>query len=217
MIRLFGYGLLAGVLLLAPAFPATSLVREKIKGTLALLLNSPMRPASIYLGKLGGVLGFTAVLLAMTLPAAAACYALGGVGTRNGITLLYVVLAVAAVQTSTLGLLVSSRAHSTDGALRTTYALVLAVVVLPLVPYALLRGGSDSLTRLASLLRCLSPIPAVMEVLRQGDVGSFGFSVGGGAVVGYVILALAGSAACAWATVTRLNHKLLDRRGRPAS
>ena len=91
VLRVFGYGLLAGVLLLTPAFPATALVREKIKGTLALLLNSPMRPWSIYLGKLGGVLGFTAVLLVMTLPAAAACYALGGTGTRGGITLLIAV------------------------------------------------------------------------------------------------------------------------------
>src|SRR5262249_52104744 len=36
VLRVFGYGLLAGILLLVPAYPATSLVREKIKGTLAL-------------------------------------------------------------------------------------------------------------------------------------------------------------------------------------
>src|SRR4051812_46850443 len=80
VLRVVGYGLLAAVLLLVPAFPATSLVREKVKGTLALLLNSPLRPWSIYAGKLGGVLGFAAVLLVMTLPAAAACHALGGAG-----------------------------------------------------------------------------------------------------------------------------------------
>src|SRR5690349_18318135 len=57
VVRVFGYGLLAAILLLVPAFPATSLVREKMRGTLALLLNSPMTPWSIYLGKLGGVLG----------------------------------------------------------------------------------------------------------------------------------------------------------------
>ena len=44
VLRIFGYGLLAGVLVLVPAFPATALVREKISGTLALLLNSPMPP-----------------------------------------------------------------------------------------------------------------------------------------------------------------------------
>src|SRR5438132_85238 len=82
VLRIFGYGLLASILLMAPAFPAASLVREKVKGTLALLLNSPLRPWSIYLGKLGGVLGFTALLLIMTLPAAAACQALGGTTVR---------------------------------------------------------------------------------------------------------------------------------------
>src|SRR5438445_1037973 len=130
VLRVFGYGLLAGILLLVPAYPATSLVREKIKGTLELLFNSPMRPWSIYLGKLGGVLGFTALLLVMTLPAAAACYALGGSGARGGIVGLYAVLGVAALQLSTLGLLVSSRAQSLDGALRTIYALVLVLCVL---------------------------------------------------------------------------------------
>ena len=54
VLRVFGYGLLAGILLLVPAFPATALAREKVQGTLALLLNSPLRPWSIYLGKLGG-------------------------------------------------------------------------------------------------------------------------------------------------------------------
>src|SRR5689334_9824359 len=81
VLRVFGYGLLAGILLIVPASPATALVREKVRGTLALLLNSPLPPWSIYLGKLGGALGFAAVLLVMTLPAAAACYALGGSGS----------------------------------------------------------------------------------------------------------------------------------------
>src|SRR5262245_32548397 len=144
VLRVFGYGLLAGILLLVPAFPATTLVREKIKGTLALLLNSPLPPWSIYLGTLGGVLGFTAILLVMTLPAAAACYALGGTGSRGGIVALYAVLGMAALQMSTLGLLVSSQAQSTDGALRITYGLVLAVCVLALGPHALLRGSAGS-------------------------------------------------------------------------
>src|SRR5436305_14338922 len=142
VLRIFGYGLLAAILLLVPAFPATSLVREKIKGTLALLLNSPLRPWSIYVGKLGGVLGFVAVLLVMTVPAAAACHALGGTVVQGGITALYAVLGLAVLQISALALLVSSRSQSTDGALRATYALVLIVCVFTLAPHALLRGGT---------------------------------------------------------------------------
>jgi ABC-type transport system involved in multi-copper enzyme maturation permease subunit len=215
VLRMFGYGLLAGVLVLVPAFPATTLVREKIKGTLELLLNSPMRPWSIYVGKLGGVLGFTAILLLMTLPAAAACYALGGSGVRGGISMLYALLGIAALQMSTLGLLVSSCANSTDGALRATYLLVLAVSALPLLPHWLLQGRSDIFAEAAAWFRCLSPIPAVMEVLGQGDVGSQGLASASGAITRYAIMATLSSVVCALATLARLNHRLFDR-ARPA-
>lgn len=211
VLRVFGYGLLAGILLLVPAFPATSFVREKIKGTLALLLNSPMRPWAIYLGKLGGVLGFTAVLLAMTLPAAAGCYVLGGTGSEEGIAALYGVLAAATVQIATLGLLVSCRAQTTDGALRATYALVLAYSVLALVPEILLRGQSDLAAVLASWLRCLSPIPAVMEVLGQGDLGSHGLAAHVAVVGRYLLLASATSALAGAATIWQLGRTHLDR------
>jgi ABC-type transport system involved in multi-copper enzyme maturation permease subunit len=211
VLRVFGYGLLAGILLLVPAFPATSLVRERVQGTLALLLNSPLPPWSIYVGKLGGVLGFAAILLVMTLPAAAACHALGGTAAQGGIAALYAVLALAVVQMTTLGLLVSSFSQSTDGALRTTYALVLAVCVLPLGPHRLLQGGSDPLSVLASWFRFLSPIPPVMEVLGQGDVISHGMAEGSGAIPGYLALASLASLGCALWTVLRLTPSLLDR------
>jgi len=211
VLRVFGYGLLAAVLLLVPAFPATSLVKEKIKGTLTLLLNSPLRPWSIYLGKLGGVLGFTLVLLAMTFPAAAACYLLGGASGRGGILLLYGVLILATLQFATVGLLVSSWSQSTDGALRITYGLVLALTIVALGPHLLLRGGDDLGAEAAGWLRCLSPIPALMQVLGHGDVGEHGMTSGVDAVARYVLLAVLTSAACAVATVLRLNHDALER------
>jgi len=69
---------------------------ERRRGTLALLLNSPLSPAAIYFGKLCGVIGFSLVLLATTLPAAAACHALGGVSLGKQLLALYGVLLVAA-------------------------------------------------------------------------------------------------------------------------
>src|SRR5262245_45566550 len=182
VLRVFGYGLLAGVIFLVPAFPATAIVREKVRGTLALLLNSPLSAASIYLGKLGAVLGFTALLLLMTLPAAAACHALGGTAARGGVGLLYTVLAMAAVQFATLGLFVSARAQSIDAALRTTYALVLAICMLPLAPHWLTQGDMGPVAVAADWFRCLSPIPPIMEVLGHGGVGGHGMTFGGGTV-----------------------------------
>ncbi len=209
VLRVFGYGALVGVLLLTPAAPATALVRERVRGTLALLLNSPLSAWSIYLGKLGGALGFTAVLLVMTLPAAAACHALGGTTVRGGVALLYGVLVLAAVQSATLGLWISSRAQTTEGALRATYAVVLAAAVLPLGAAWLLPDDA------AAWVRGLSPVAAVMEILGQGDVATPGLAAGGGAVARYAVLAGVMSVLCAVGTVPRLSPMALDRP-RPA-
>src|SRR5438132_5348047 len=92
VLDVFGYALLTSIILLVPAFPATSLVREKVQGTLALLLNTPLKPWSIYLGKLFGILTLVAILLPMTMPAAAACYTLGGTSLTREIGPLYLVL-----------------------------------------------------------------------------------------------------------------------------
>jgi ABC-type transport system involved in multi-copper enzyme maturation permease subunit len=211
VLRVFGYGLFAGVLFVVPAFPATSLVRERIKGTLALLLNSPMTPLSIYLGKLGGVLGFTGLLLLVTLPAAAACYALGGSSTQGGVGLLYLILVVATLQITTIALWISLRSISPDSALRTTYGLILALAVLPLVPHWMTQGDTDILADITGVVRCVSPVPAVMEVLGQDSASSHGMGGTGGSIWKYVAIALAMSLLFALATVARLRARPLDR------
>jgi ABC-type transport system involved in multi-copper enzyme maturation permease subunit len=215
VVRELGYALLAGVLLVLPAFPAVAIVRERVRGTLALLLNSPLRPSSIYLGKLGGVLGFTVVLLSMTLPGAAAGYALGGSTVTGGVGLLYVVLGVAAVQVAAIGLFVSGRAQGIDSALRTTYVAVLAVTVLPLVLYWLLPRDAPVSAALAAWLGCLSPVPALMEAVGHGGVSLPGGEHGAGAIGRYAYVALGTSGLLALATIRGLARAPLDRP-RPA-
>jgi ABC-type transport system involved in multi-copper enzyme maturation permease subunit len=211
VLNVFGYGLLTSIVVLVPAFPATSLVREKVQGTLALLLNTPLRPWSIYFGKLLGILSLVAILLPMTAPAAAACFALGGSSLMREIGPLYLVLFQAAVQLSALALLVSSYASSCDAALRITYGLVVALTVAVLGPYALLQGKEGAMTALASWVRCLSPVPAVMEVLGHGDVGLQGLTAGFSATARYLLLAAITSLGLAFATIRRLSHPFLDR------
>ena len=116
VLRVFGYGLLVLLVLLAPVFPAASVVGEKQRGTLALLLNSPLSPMAIVGGKLAGAVGYVLLLVIVSLPAAAACFAMGGV-TLGQVCWLYAVLGITAIQYATLALLVSSYAQTTDGAL----------------------------------------------------------------------------------------------------
>ena len=210
--QLFGYGLLTAILLLVPAFPATSLVRERLRGTLALLLQTPMRPWSIYLGKLAGILGVAALPLAASIPAAAACYAMGGLSLRNEVLPLYAVLALATFQYAALGLFVSSRAASVDSALRATYGLVLVLAVLTLAPYQVLQGTSGGrVLLLLTWLRALSPLPAVMEILGHSGTGSQGLIAAAGNPLRYAIMALASTAVFAAATLSRLRPVRLER------
>src|SRR5262249_42153967 len=169
------------------------------------------RPWSIYFGKLLGVLGLVAVLLPMTVPAATACSALGGISLVREIGPLYLVLFLAAVQLTALALLVSSYANSSDAALRITYGLVLVLTVVVLGPYAVLQGREGLLTELASWVRCLSPVPAVMEILGHGDVGLQGLTPRASATSRYVLLASLTSVGLMLATVRRLGRPLLDR------
>lgn len=208
---LFSYGLLAAVALLAPVFPATSIVTERRKGTLALLLNSPLRAWSIYAGKWFGVLGFIALLLVLTLPAAAACYAMGGISLTNQLLAVYGLLLVAAVLYISLGLLVSSLAHSADGAVRVTYGCVLALAVLTLAPYFFLQQSGGVLSELAAWIRCVSPVPAMMEIVGHGDVGSEATWKGPSAVSRFMLLAPLLAAVFSGITISRLRYHLLDR------
>ena len=66
--RGLAYAMLLAVLLVVPAFPATGLIREVRRGTMELLLNSPLRRTEIYFGKLLALMGFAVLLLVALVP-----------------------------------------------------------------------------------------------------------------------------------------------------
>ena len=209
--RLFAYGLLTALLLFVPIFPAASIVREKNQGTLALLLNSPLSPLSIYFGKLMGTLGFVLLLLSMTLPGAAACYALGGLSLWDDLGALYGILLLVAIQYATLGLFVSSRASSADSAQRITFGIAILMAVVALGPHFFLQGKPGWLPVVASWLRCLSPIPAVMHLVGHTDIGGQGLQTLENPAMRFAVLAVATSLGFAAATIARLNFSIFDR------
>ncbi len=209
--QLFGYGLLTAVLLLVPVFPATSIVRERKQGTLSLLMNTPLSAFSIYTGKLLGVLGFVGLLLMLSLPAAAACHAMGGITLVGHILPLYGILALAAIQYSVVGLLVSTRAATTDSALRVTYGCVLALAVFAMGPHMFTQGQEGSHADYAEWLRCCSPIPGIMQLLGQGDIGGQGLINASDLAQRYAMIAAVSSLAMAIWTISQLNHTLFDR------
>lgn len=213
VLRVFGYGLMTVLILLAPVFPATSIVKERIQGTLALLLNSPIGEWQIVAGKLTGVVGFIALLLVLSLPAAAACYAMGGINLVDQLLMIYLVLFMLSLMYATLGLLVSSYARSTDSALRMTYAAVLVLAVVTLGPHAFLAEQpwvDPTMYLVIDWLRSLSPIPAVMQALGDLSVGAGGQMEQANLALRFIIVAAVASAIFATWTASRMNQRLFD-------
>jgi ABC-type Na+ efflux pump permease subunit len=134
VLAIFAWTLLAGFMVIVPAFPAASIVAEKRSGTLALLLNSPLSPWQIFIGKLIGSIGFPLLLMALSLPEAVACYVMGGVSITQQIIPVYLLLLVVAVESTAIGLYISTRCQSIDAALRLTYAVLFGLVVVSLIP-----------------------------------------------------------------------------------
>jgi ABC-type transport system involved in multi-copper enzyme maturation permease subunit len=214
VLQLFGYGMMVALTLLAPVFPAASIVRERLQGTLALLFNTPMSRASILIGKLAGVLGFSAMLLVLSIPAAAACFAMGGVALGGDLLKLYAILALIAVQYGTLGLLVSSYSNSMDGALRVCYGIIMFLSIIALGPYQFLQGlpwvGQFG-QHVVDWVRCVSPIAAMMHVLGQGDAGGGGMVSSTDVAARYMLIAAVSSAVFIVWTYVRLNQRIFDR------
>lgn len=216
MLRVFVYGLMATIMLLAPAFPATSVVREVEQRTLPLLLNSPMSRWSILLGKTIGVLGYVLLLLLLSMPAAAACYAMGGIDLESQLLRIYLILFLLAIQYATMGLWVSSYAATTDSALRITYGLVLLISIFSLGPYYFtLESMFIELKNATNWIRCVSPIPAVMKAMHLSGLGSGGMRDETDVIGRFITLSLASTIIFTLWTYWRLNQRMFDR-ARPA-
>ena len=213
--QLFGYGLLATVLLLLPVFPATSIVREIKQGTLALLLNTPLGAWRIFSGKLLAVLALAGIILAMSLPAASACYAMGGLSLYGDLWKMYQLLMLVALQYTVLGLLISSYSNSIDSAVRVTYASVLCLSVLTLGPHYFFQGTSGNLANIGEFLRGLSPFAAMMSLTGAGGLGSQGLITKIDLLGRFTVSSLMIAVVAAIWTMSRLNHKIFDQ-SRPA-
>jgi ABC-type transport system involved in multi-copper enzyme maturation permease subunit len=213
LLAAFGYGLMAGMILLAPIFPATTVVRERLQGTLVLLLNSPMSAASIFFGKLAGSFGFILLLLVLSFPAAAACFAMGGIELSQ-LALIYGLLALLGLQYATLALWISTRSGSIDASLRWSFAAVLALAVLPLGPAQVLHGlfagtGGD----VTDWISALSPLPVIAHALGNTSFGSQGLMQEGaiGPEARFAVLAIASIALFSCLTIRRLSQRIFDR------
>lgn len=203
------FAIAVAIMMLVPAFPASAIVMERIRGTLTLLLNSPISAWKIYSGKLMGNVLLGMILISASLPAIFACYAMGGISVAGQILPLLLVFAAMTLQYSALGLWISSRSQSTDEALRWTYGAVLFLVVLSIGPSVFVGKLGGLASQLSQFCSTLSPIPAFQQIAGgQAQTSTLGISTGWPQ---YVAMTLVTSAILAWATLYKLDPLLMDR------
>lgn len=209
--RWLTYAMVAAAILAVPVFPSTLLVREVRRRTLELLLNSPLSRTSIYLGKVLAMLGFVTLLLCSTMPAMACAYLMGGVSLTGDALRMYLFLMVVCTELIVIGLLVGTWCRNTESALRWSYGITFLLTVVPWFPDALFPGGDSPLARGMALLKLVSPIPGILQMLNQGSVAGTGLIELRDPVTWYLTFAalfiLVGSIVC----ILRLSHSLLDR------
>ena len=209
--RWITYSMLAASILAVPVFPSTLLVREVRRRTLELLLNSPLSRSSIYFGKLLAMLGFVVLLLSTTVPAMAAAYLMGGLTLTGDILRMYAFLLVVCLQLIVIGLLVGTWSRNTESALRWSYGVTFGLTIVPWFPDALFPGGTSPLAKGMALLKLISPIPGLLQMLNQNSLSGTGLMESRDAVMYYLCFAglfiVTGSAVC----ISRLSHALLDR------
>ncbi len=207
VLAIFGWTLLAGLMVIVPAFPAASIVAEKRSGTLALLLNSPLSPWQIFVGKFIGSIGFSLLLLAISLPEAVACYVMGGVSIVAQILPVYLLLQVAAIEATAIGLYVSTRCQSIDAALRLTYAVIFGLFVVTLIPAKFVPRSAPPIV--GHYLRMASDISPIR--ILQGLVATGRFSDKSTDLVYYLVSAALVILICGGLTVRRLGQRIFDR------
>ncbi len=120
------------VSLMSPTFAAGSITGEKERKTYELLLASPLKPATILVGKLMSSLSYLVILIVSSLPLMILCYLLGGL-LLSEIMRSYLVLILAAGTFGLLSIACSSYFQRTSSALVVSYLVILPLAVLCVV------------------------------------------------------------------------------------
>ncbi|MBA3485012.1 MAG: ABC transporter permease subunit [Pirellulales bacterium] len=211
MFALVGYATLGCVLILTPAYPATAIVRERIRGTLALLLQTPLSRVGVYAGKFLGISVSLLLPLVMSTPAIAACYAMGGIDLATDVFPFYAIVALTIVEYVSLSLWISCFASTPSGAIRAAYGAVVVLSIMMLGPSLLVpQGATGAIVDFASWLQDFSPIPAVMAIL-EGTAGAGQASDASGAIIRFSLTATLLTACFALHTAAMLTPTMLDR------
>ncbi len=184
LVELFFIGQYVLASLMAPSFAAGTITGEKERKTYEMLLASPLRPASIVLGKLIASLAPLAILIFSSLPIVMLCLPLGGVSLYE-VLAAYLALMLSVASFGMISVACSSYFMRTASALIVSYLLILPLALAAVWSWSAL--GASGEFRLYWTVTVLPVVAAVIcgslfakttaRLLHPPDVGSEGNEV----------------------------------------
>jgi ABC-2 type transport system permease protein len=147
--------LAALISLIAPALTAGSVIGERQRQSLDLLITTPLTAGQLLVGKLLSSIAFLGLLLGLSLPASALCVLLGG-ATLGDVFRIYALLAIDGIVLAGIGLFFSCASRTPLLALVWTYLTVTTVLVGTWVLYFSIAADSSEITRVTTSVPLLS-------------------------------------------------------------
>lgn len=154
---------LAFVLVIVPAFCATSITNEKENNSFIMLYTTLLKPHNILNGKLLASLTMITILITCTLPVSALCSLSGGINLPV-LLKAYVIIFVASLTFGMMSLAVSAMSEHSSSSLIVSYLLIAVIAGGTWLPYALF-GDKPAFLDTLLTIRSLSPFDALYSVL----------------------------------------------------
>lgn len=172
-------GQLLVLILSVPGIASVQLTQEKQSNTLEMLYATRLSSWSIAVGKLGSAIAFPILLILSGMPFVALLNYRGDVHVGQMIQ-SYGVLGMTAVMLAVVSLAVSACCRTSETSLVVSYSFVLITCGGVLVPALIMLNVQEdpTLREILHYLRSISPIAAVMSILRP-TINDFGGQTGG--------------------------------------
>ena len=154
---------LAFVLVLVPAFCATSLTTEKENNTFIMLYTTMLKPLNILNGKLMASLTMISIIIICTMPISALCSMSGGINFPI-LMKAYIIIFVASFTFGVMSLACSALCERSSSSLVISYLMIAILAGGTWLPFALL-GNKPELLDTLMAVRSISPFDAIYSIL----------------------------------------------------
>jgi ABC-2 type transport system permease protein len=172
-------------LMVAPALTSGAISAEREKGTLELLITTPVSTLGLVVGKLISSLAYVFILIAASVPLMSVVFAFGGLAPDD-LVRAYVLLFAVAIGIGSIGLTMSALTKRTQMATVLSYIIVLVLTIGTLIIHTYWmvtstqrEGGPFGQTiehSAPAAIMWLNPLAADLDVVCTATPESYGFA-----------------------------------------